>query len=956
MKRLLFVCSFVLLTTLASAQQEINYDFTNQMNALFGQLDKSEIPHGILLDYGMEFTNLEEFDGTLTDRNYVILGRLEEVYKTLLTSKINPNTNSLVTPTAFKNNLKNNRTKGVIAISGLFYNYAKFKDDALIRNRVSYSNGKFYDVAIQNPYETKQTFVMSPAIQKYSGLAMQVKIPSAIFYSNNSTQVQSIQIDFGNGNGYITVPFNQTMGVAYTAEGIKTWKYKLNLTNGTSLYSHSKIKIDKGYTTVAYGSQNYQRTTTNNTNVYQSQRITATDSYLGQKASVHLTIDLAYGRDRITKPLIVAEGFDVGVILSPENEYGFTNYEIDFRRSIFNSGELYNLIGGLYKQYDIIYIDWENGVDYLQRNAYALEEVIKWVNQQKSIAGSTEPNVILGQSMGGVIGRWALTDMEERGMNHDTRLFISHDAPQQGANIPIALQYMLRHIDQQFLQTLAGTVVSLFTNVDDVFTLLDTPATKQLLKNRANSNYGIENNEHDTFYNQLKNKGLANSGGYPLNSRNIAISNGSECGDIQDFNPGDDLLNINESVNLSYLENLITPIALFWDGGHGSFAGSFFNSVLNLISTSGKFNVNFNAKAIPYGTGNQIYEGKISYTKVILWVVSITTNITDVTKNQPNNVLPFDSYGGGYYSVSNFIDTSTLANGVFLRDKFSFIPTTSSLDIGSNNVVLNDSDYLRSYKNVTPPTGTKSSPFDNFSSDIDENLNTQNKPHISFNPRNGDWLAEELDDIQASYPCNFDCNTQPSEISGDNYVCDNEIKTYTINVPFCMTNGAWSVTPNLTIISQSYNSISVSHNTSNPLNSGYISYSVPNLNFSITKGVIVGAPKINNQGGGYLNVQKIGNVEIYAQQWSLLKANYQPMLFDIDFPYTYSFEWSIPNSQVRNYGNGSEYKEIKPNSIGQLNLGVRVWNTCGCSNWNYFPFDVIYQNNGGGIMDLIRRF
>ena len=112
MKRLLFLCSFVLLTTLASAQQEINYDFTYKMNALFGQLDKSKIPHGILLDYGMEFTNLEEFDGTITNRNYVTLSRLEEVYKTLLTSKINSNTNSLPTPTIFKNNLKNNRTKG----------------------------------------------------------------------------------------------------------------------------------------------------------------------------------------------------------------------------------------------------------------------------------------------------------------------------------------------------------------------------------------------------------------------------------------------------------------------------------------------------------------------------------------------------------------------------------------------------------------------------------------------------------------------------------------------------------------------------------------------------------------------------------------------------------------------------------------------------------------------------
>jgi hypothetical protein len=955
MKRITFLLCFVLLSKLTFAQQQINTTFANQMNTLFGQLDKNKIPDGILLDYGMEFTNLDEFNGVLSTNNYVTIKSLEEIYKTLLTSKISNNANGLVNPTVFKSNLKNNRAKGIIALSGLYFKYGKFKSNALTGNLINYSNGKFYDIPNKVPYETKQTFAITPAILKYSGLNFQVKIPSNIFYSNNTSQIQSIQIDFNNGNGYVTLPFNQNITVNYTSEGLKTWKYKLNLTNGTSLYSHSKINIEEGYETYTYGSNNQQKSTTTGVSRYPCKKITATDSYLGKKASVNLTIDYIDGNNTITKPLIVAEGFDVGVILSPESEFGYSGYR-NFRESLNDSGELNNLITGDNKEYDIIYVDWDNGVDYLQRNAFALEEVIKWVNQQKSIAGSTEPNVILGQSMGGVIGRWAMADMEERGLNHDTRLFISHDAPQQGANIPIAMQYMLRHIDQQFLQTLAGTVISIFTNVDDVFTLLDTPATKQLLKNRANSNYGIENNEHDTFYNQLKNKGLNNSGGYPLNSRNIAISNGSECGETQDFNPGDDLLNINESVNLSYLENLITPIALFWGVGHGSFAGSFFNSVLNLISTSGKFNVNFNAKAIPYGTGNQIYKGEISYTKVILWLVSITTEITNLNKNQPNTVLPFDSYGGGYYNISNFIDTSTLPNGVYLRDKFSFIPTASALDIGNNNIVLNDTDYLRSYKSGNPPTGTKSSPFDNFSSDFDENLNTQNKPHISFNPRNGDWLAEEIRGNQSSYQCLFNCGTEPNEISGDNYVCDNEIKTYSINVPICMTNGIWNVSPNLSIISQSYNSIRVSHNTSSPLNSGYISYSVSNLNFEITKGVIVGSPKINSNGGSHLNVQKIGNVNLYAQQWSILKANYITLLYDTGFPYNYSFEWSIPNSQIRSYGNSSEYKEIKPNSSGQLNVGVRVRNECGCSNWNYFPFDVIYGGNNGGFIDLIKKF
>ena len=403
------------------------------------------------------------------------------------------------------------------------------------------------------------------------------------------------------------MPYNQNITVNYNIEGLKTWKYKLNLSNGTSLYSHSKIKIEEGYTTVSYGSQNYQRTTTNNTNVYESQRITASDSYLGQKASVNLTIDLANGHSQITKPLIVAEGFDVGVILSPENEYGNTNYEKHFRNSLLNSGELKSLIRDNSKDYDIIYIDWDNGVDYLQRNAYALEEVIKWVNQQKASAGSTEPNVVLGQSMGGVIGRWALADMEERGMNHDTRLFISHDAPQQGANVPIAVQYMYRHVQNQFINTSAGVLVSLFSDIEEPFKLLDTPAAKQMLKNRAVNNYGLNNSSHTSFYNELKNKGLNNSGGYPINSRNIGVSNGSECGDTQ-FGAGSYLLQYQDTNKLSFIQNIIAPFVSFLGGGLLGDIDLWGVTVLSLFPGSSKYTIDFWAKSIPYGNGNQIYK------------------------------------------------------------------------------------------------------------------------------------------------------------------------------------------------------------------------------------------------------------------------------------------------------------------------------------------------------------
>ncbi|WP_372758098.1 hypothetical protein [Mariniflexile sp.] len=103
------------------------------------------------------------------------------------------------------------------------------------------------------------------------------------------------------------------------------------------------------------------------------ENITATTAYLGQYGTVKITVDDANDDDEITNPLIVVEGFDVGVIIEPEKKYGSYDYS-NFRSYVqsSNSNSLQNLIYNSGKDYDIIYVDWNNGVDYLQRNAYGL--------------------------------------------------------------------------------------------------------------------------------------------------------------------------------------------------------------------------------------------------------------------------------------------------------------------------------------------------------------------------------------------------------------------------------------------------------------------------------------------------------------------------------------------------------------------------------------------------------
>ena len=52
--------------------KEVDTTFNTNMNHVFGNLDVSRIPLGLLKDYAMEFTNLNNYDGTvLVDSNKI---------------------------------------------------------------------------------------------------------------------------------------------------------------------------------------------------------------------------------------------------------------------------------------------------------------------------------------------------------------------------------------------------------------------------------------------------------------------------------------------------------------------------------------------------------------------------------------------------------------------------------------------------------------------------------------------------------------------------------------------------------------------------------------------------------------------------------------------------------------------------------------------------------------------
>ena len=336
--KIFFVC---ILTSTFYAQQQNNTEFKTKTLQVFQNLDKNRVPHGILLDFGMEFTNLQVFNGTLTDSTYTNSQTMSDIYKTLLMCRVRSNvTTGFITPQEYATRWYSQRTKGVITLSGQYFKYNRFADNAY-PNKINYSNNQFSDKFVgsvwQNPYEEKQLFAMTSSIAKYKGFNFQVKLPANLFLTNYPATVQNIQVDFSDGLGYRTVAYDQLVDVNYSQANIYTWKYKITLTNGQTLLSHSKIEIEEGLKTRPFTPTNttsltsQANTTAVDLSAYAKTTITATTAYNGWYGSATVYVRYANGGNTITKPLIVAEGFDTGIILTPEQEAGDNNIDYILR-------------------------------------------------------------------------------------------------------------------------------------------------------------------------------------------------------------------------------------------------------------------------------------------------------------------------------------------------------------------------------------------------------------------------------------------------------------------------------------------------------------------------------------------------------------------------------------------------------------------------------------------------
>jgi pimeloyl-ACP methyl ester carboxylesterase len=800
----------------------------NQMDHIFGSLNQTYIQTGILTDYGIDLADQSLFDGIIRDENVMNMNSWRTLYGSLLSSVINPSSN-LVHLKTINQNLQNywityDKDNPVVDVSVLFAAYQTFRTDAIGQNLISESNGRLYDVPgrTASPYTTNFTFAAAPYLEFDEDGQVTFIFRSSLFVNSSNKTFSNLQVDFGDGAGYQTVTFNTQKHIIYSSAGSKKLKFRMQFTDGSVYYSHADFSILS--TSSAVSNLRYTGFDAREYTFPRASDLVCPEAAFPDPEGFYgATVTVEYGdlgarpalecNPQFIRPLIVVEGYDA----SNFSELGIPNWSYDnfvdgrFNGAIFVDSDPGTAILSFSDRleaagYDLIFVDLDEGTGDIIQNALLVENIIRWINAHKinNPEGNREENVVLGQSMGGLIARYAICDMEKRRLNnpannpdHEVRLLVTHDSPHRGVNVPLGFQAMAHELASMKLTKIGlvtygstGAIVGSFLELKDIVPalkqgeeMLNAPASQQMLI--------VQDGRSNTFLNGAYRTMVTFPTGYSPSFDMRAISNGSECGIGQNLlQPGGEIFFADANLYANRLlfkfsSGLVPPIGGF---------GSIIRAALHALTpfTGKNWKTQYVVRAAPSVGTNQAFYGKFGFEKKILFLLPVNITLFEKSRNSIAGALPWDSAPGGYYDLrivqgsipdNPNIDAYPIIDvnlTVRLAQAFNFVPTVSALDIEGTSIsreALN-SPYTDGFNYAYP------SRFPNFIAqerDPTEVLGSiNNSRHIQFTADNALWLFNEMQSVTPNNRnCSNDCEPVGISVIGSSTICGQE--TYTIN-------------------------------------------------------------------------------------------------------------------------------------------------------------------------------
>lgn len=597
---------------------------------------------------------------------------------------------------------KNGFAKQYVPLSILISEFETIIKSTVENNKMIFNSNNQYEItdASISYFDKHSIGIIAPLLKSNKGKRVVFKLDAEHVFNTSQKNISKIEADFNDGLGFRKLIENSEIIVNYSTIGKKTIAFKITLNSG-EIFSHSNsfeveekaIPLDLS-ARISQTTPFYVSPLTSITSSISYQGVTETAAHAG-KGEFQIYYDNEAGL--LDKVIIVCDGFDPGDGRKVPDIYNFLNYGAPVQ----NLGDNVRNLG-----YDIVVLNFpqytrpdgttivDGGVDYIQRNAKVMIELINYINANK--VGNQEL-VVIGPSMGGLITRHALRYMEMNGMDHKTRLWLSFDSPHLGANVPIGMQHMFNFLayDSDIADLTVRAIVD---------SMLKSPAARQMLIDHFEGHLlsgsqtdfntttaSLLPTGHPTHRNIFQTE--LNTMGYPQNLRKISIANGAGNGTTTGTS------------GMTVLNGLDMPNS---DG--------FTRALLDLNFT-------------PAANGNS----RVSRVRKQLWTFFWATIGTGQTNARSFTYTGgLDAAPGGQFdidalaaSAGSNVTLTRFLNAMTIK-KFDFIPTQSSLAISSTT---------NWFANVD---GTSVSAFDAYS------VPTTNEGHVTLTPTNVVFAMNEI--------------------------------------------------------------------------------------------------------------------------------------------------------------------------------------------------------------------
>ncbi len=814
----------------------------SRIDHLFGQLNVSSerLPTGLLLDYGLHLANLSHYDPTVEAPADTVLPAdltaWRTAYATLMTAQVGARMR-LPLLRDINTRLREAQPHGAAnaALDGapvplmlLFAEYEHLREDALEKKLLTLTpDSQLVDAgAALTPYARATAFVAAPGRETVRGPVVRFQYDPEQFFIKASDRPlgQALDVDFGDGIGWRTLAPKTVVEVKYDKSGLYGLRFRLR-DNATGQWQHARGRLNvvvPDPADVAARAALYAATRSYHFGTLTQTGLAAAPTDYGVPAGATVTVTYGGGRDittlvapgqmpRFRKPLIVVEGFDPWEFVPNGENTDFADFMRKIQNVLYTGATSFASQLDYTGQYDLIHVDFDKGTDDIRRNAMRVVEIIEWVKLNRDPAfpidpaNPQDPNrpVVLGQSMGGLVGRFALSWMDRHNRAPGVRLLITHDAPHRGASVPLALQIGVRRLASMNLWWAAAlhpvgivgvflTPADLSQDVENIKNLLREPATRQLMIAQD-----IEDN--DFLENEYRNTITYAAPSY----RFVAIANGSECGTPQALAPYGELLRMEAhfyanpigilagtsvlGAVLPIAAVLIRPIPAVGSLGLGAAAAMAIRGAL--LSVCGRqFTTQcvLNAQPDNANGSERIYFVRIAYQMHLSFLMGfvrirlpIRIPLYQGDENARAGLLSYETAPGGGYTLRDvelskntstpnwlypFVDAGLRFEGA---TNFGFVPTVSAIDYPGP---LTRAAVFNGYSGTAAPgTASRAAAFVT----QEPRASFTNSDHISFNQRNARWTYEQLDQQATLTPgcATLTCNADNLTISGPRNIC-----------------------------------------------------------------------------------------------------------------------------------------------------------------------------------------